>query len=392
MKRFLLCFTIAIILLTKELYASTEYAYSIGTNYSTLLHWDVNTSKDATYAADMFAISGYKSYYNIKPTVEYFKGKAPNNVRRLGSEVVFFSGHGSSSRMIFNYKRKGGKFATGICRGRNTESGGYDLAGIEDCDMSRTKLMVFAGCNTASDYDNITYDATKHGVDCAIGWTKTVEAKSHSKWLKRFVERLAAGYTVKGAKDYANTFDYDDKNVKSAYLYGKIATKICGGKEAYIKKNSQCENDRKNVGLSDKKVNINDFLDALEYDRQVSFMENVGEGVIDFKATIDGININMGYTALVNNGIITDVYGEINWSTYMKIKESFRCPKITSEYLNRIKQKEKNKLNMNMRVVSQEYELIYDVNNDKFEIEIFTDYILGDTNTYGRVGGKYEIK
>lgn len=43
-----------------------QYAYSIGTNYGL---FDIDTSNDATTAAANFGSAGYKSYYNIAPTV-----------------------------------------------------------------------------------------------------------------------------------------------------------------------------------------------------------------------------------------------------------------------------------------------------------------------------------
>ena len=163
-----------IFILKSNVFAATKYAYSIGTDYSTLFHSDIDTSQDAINAANIFGKLGYTSYYNVKPTVNYMKGNAPNGSRRLGCEIVFLSGHGNSQLMSFNYKRKGGDYGTGIIQGRDWKSKdtGYTYAGVKDCNMSKTKLFVLAGCQTAKGSNNITRDVVKNGADSAVGWQK----------------------------------------------------------------------------------------------------------------------------------------------------------------------------------------------------------------------------
>lgn len=80
--------------------AADSYAYSIGTDYGGL--FGVDTSNDAENASTVFALAGYKSYYSIKPTVSYMRGENPAGGRRIGSDILFYSGHGNNQCVSFN--------------------------------------------------------------------------------------------------------------------------------------------------------------------------------------------------------------------------------------------------------------------------------------------------
>ena len=67
----------------------------------------------------------------------------------------------------------------------------------------------------------------KGGASSSIGWIKSVSATEHTKWLKRFVNKLSKGATLSEATKYANSFSYSDYNVKTTWMYGNLNTKIC---------------------------------------------------------------------------------------------------------------------------------------------------------------------
>ena len=72
--------------------AAGKMAFSVGTNFG---FFQIDTSSDATNARDLYAIAGYKSYSSTEPTVSIMKGKFKNGIKRMKSDILFFSGHGN---------------------------------------------------------------------------------------------------------------------------------------------------------------------------------------------------------------------------------------------------------------------------------------------------------
>ena len=87
--------------------AAGGMAFSVGTDYGLL---EVDTSGDATTACDLYAIAGYSSYYSTQPTVSVMRGSFSNGIKRIQSDILFFSGHGSYTHMAFNYNGNGGNY------------------------------------------------------------------------------------------------------------------------------------------------------------------------------------------------------------------------------------------------------------------------------------------
>ncbi|MCR5836987.1 MAG: hypothetical protein K6G88_10820 [Lachnospiraceae bacterium] len=392
----LLLATIFTLNTTSNINAATKYAYSIGTDYGD----NVDTSKDAKNAATSFGKLGYKSYYNTKPTVSYMKGNAPNGRRRLGCEIVFLSGHATSTYMSFNYRNKGGDYATGIIQGKDWESPSthYKYAGVDDCDMSKTKLFVLAGCETARGGDNITKDIVQNGAKTALGWTTKISCASHSEWLKKFFTKLESKVRVIDAVNYANSFSYSDSNVKNTWIYGdtkNIVSLTDTKKSTYDERLTKC-NSTLLVNNHMSESNLRSTLSMILLNSSVKIDLNNYKikkhgTVIDLILMVDGCETNTGYTLIVENNRVKEIYNnEIhNNLMYGIIKK----PIITDNL-------KKNKLEIEKTIVeksgytviSQESKLIYNVNNNSFEYYVFTDYRINDDGLLGRKEGRYEIK
>ena len=84
----------------------------------------------------------------------------------------------------------------------NAGLGNYDAG-----DLSRIKLMTFAGCNsgdTSSMYGNLVDSAKNKGVYCCIGWTESFYHDDIINWHNAFYESLYYGNTVSIAIADAN--------------------------------------------------------------------------------------------------------------------------------------------------------------------------------------------
>lgn len=150
------------------------------------------------------------------------RGQFKDGTWRMKSEVQFYSGHANNECIAFNYRNKGGDYKTGVYWGGADYNSkyGYKYAGIKSYYLDKVKLITFAGCNTASEYDNITKRAHDYGVLTTVGWTKSIGSGSHSLWLKRYNDYLNKGYTVISAMKHADSFSYADNDVKKHHYYG----------------------------------------------------------------------------------------------------------------------------------------------------------------------------
>ncbi len=73
-------------------------------------------------------------------------------------------------------------------------------------DLSNLDLVMFIGCNTAEggeSGENIVRAAHEAGANCAIGFEKAVHCVAVNTWTEVFCERLAKGYSVDAAEQYA---------------------------------------------------------------------------------------------------------------------------------------------------------------------------------------------
>jgi len=357
-----------------------------------------------TYAATAFSLAGYNSYYNIKPTVLYMTGDNPAGNPRLESNVLFLSGHGNADHMSFNYNQKDEDYATGIIQGEYWESpnSGYKYAGIEDYDMSSVELVVFAGCNTAKGSDNITKDVVENGAGAAIGWTESVSAGSHSNWLERFVDELAAGSTVARAKQYADSFTYLDGDVKKGNIYGDDSLTLSEAVAKSLKnieldstklQSNEIKEERKvefEKGLkfngkarreSDNLISIlsNEDASFSLNNYKIVFSESKNEKIVDYIKLIDGYETNAGFTVFIKDAVVTDIYK--NNVEKCNQNSEIKVPKIGEK---EILEKVYNELSLKYEVIEQSGNLMYDVNTKQFNYVVLTDYIVNEDESLGR--------
>lgn len=286
-------------------------AWSVGTNYKDGIIWgligSVDTSEDATTAADYYATMGYSSAYSTSPTYTIMRGKFSNGNYRMESAVQFYSGHANYQCVAFNYNKLGGDYLTGVYYDVDFDSTstGYKYAGIKSYNLSNVKLITFAGCNTASNNnDNIAYKAQQEGASTTVGWTVSVGAGSHTSWLKRYNDYLNKGYTVEQAISHADSFSYTDNSVKKHKVYGNKNLTLSVSKKMV----SQAEKERTMFSVNykdeneifneiknfDKDFNINNYV--------IDETSNEIGKIYDLYFTKNGYKTLEGYTIILSEG------------------------------------------------------------------------------------------
>ena len=374
--------------------AAGKMAFSVGTNFG---FFQIDTSSDATNARDLYAIAGYNSYSSTEPTVSIMKGKFKNGIKRMKSDILFFSGHGNFNNVCFNYNGKGGEYATGVWHTTDyITTDNYEMVGISG-NMSSVKLITFAACLTASNNDNnITANAVGYGADTAVGWSSEVNSLAHSDLLARYNDKLATGSTVLEAVTYANSFFYIDARVKDARIYGNRSLKIKpASRTSFLGEN----NDMKNIislpyatKMDDKitkdsivKVaceNIQNF-DSDDYEVDIhEICDNCY--TVDFIFTINGVRTNSFYTMTIIDGNMVEIVD--NTISFDKTKLKLNAVQFNFDSDVEIMKTARNITNSSSLKTATKQEIMYyyDIKNNSFQKVVFTVYQFDSTDAVGK--------
>ena len=276
--------------------------------------------------------------------------------------------------------------------------------------LDDTKLFILAGCETAMGMYNITRDIVDAGAEAAIGWMTTVMQGSHTNWLERFCDKLAVGYTVKEAKNYADSYIYIDSKVKNGYIYGNTSTVITSSSSTYALNYSNRQtsvSDDREIQLDNNINAISELTEGSLEDKIVSALSingidiNIQDfkivqtgSIIDLIYLVNGAETECGYTIFTDGGEVTDIYNNMN--SYNQVSTfSLRDDNQEVEVTDDMKQEYFNcsaeKLNVDYIVIEQSGKVIYDTDSNTYYYCVITDYQVNSSGAYGSVGDYYEI-
>lgn len=222
-------FMLCILTLQLHVYAETEYAYSLGHDFGKDLWW---TNKDyegdftmnVDYANTTYEKMGYASHKSYNPTYTYISGDNPIGNDRLGSSVIFINGHASYDRIILGDTVDDDKYKCGVYKGKDfkSSSSGYTFAGLKERDLSKTKLISFVGCKTASTSDNLCTAAIEAGATTSIGFTGAIHSRNMGgpHWLQAFHDALYNGSSIKEAVNLASIASPESDLGTDVVIYG----------------------------------------------------------------------------------------------------------------------------------------------------------------------------
>lgn len=224
MKKYLSIMIMCILSLLFAVNVYADSAYSVGCKYTEASNYDENTSQLVYDAANAYYQANINSYYNLEPTYSYLKSQT----RLGGSRAFFIAGHaGYNYIQLASRGVSGSEYWTGIHTGSNGELNyGYTYAGLEGRNMSATKVITFAGCET--DQINNKFSLAKiavgRGAHAATGWMYRMN--NEQNWMRIYNYSLGAGYSVYDSAIRANNAYPDTSTSLYWYIQGNLSSKI----------------------------------------------------------------------------------------------------------------------------------------------------------------------
>lgn len=357
---------------TFEVSATAGVTYSMGGAF--------HNGDDIRSAANYFALCGYKSYWNDEVDMAYL-----NSSTRLNSDIVYFSAHGAQDYIELPDVYLADQY---IQRDSVT-------AIINDfAPLSNAKLFIYDACLTASTEDgsniNLCSETLASGVDTVIGWTAIIDSDDAYEWQKRFQNRLALGHSVSASATYANGFnDYNDNNIKSWRIYGNGALIVKKSTRSSInipvEKRDYTELKFKNISVDMTQKEpaiqaikeINPTFTSENYKIiKTKTSENNENYTIDYLMTKNGYTTSLGYSIIVENGIVIGIQDNSIVTNENK-KSSGYVPVVTQNDIddaNKAAREKVMEINKNYTVEELSGEAYYDVDTNKYYYKVFTVY------------------
>ncbi len=375
--------------------AASHYVFSVGSKYNDTGNANSDSRGTANWAGNYFSAMGYtkKSLpLNNGNSFSFSEFTSQINSSRywIQSDIVYLVGHANYDNMSWKYNNN-----QGVSYAIAGSIPGYSMVHASTYSMSKVRLAVMMGCLTASGSQNISSTVKNKGAKSVVGWTTEMPASETLLWSNRFMGKLADNKTVKQAVDYANSFNYTHNDIKNTKVWGG-STKVpiystSNNYEVMSDENllsAKLDNNRREYAINIKvsktddikeslikfiKERINKQFDISNYMVNITSSENADDNsittVYDFIYKINGVKTNIGYTASVENDVITYIYDNMNGHTENELK-NIRISKSKVGTLNSIaKSKEEMRLNsLNsmdyIRTISDE-EVIYNVDEKK---------------------------
>lgn len=354
--------------------AAGNQALLVGRDYG-----GIDTSIDVTNAQSGLGPLAFTYQANTNPTISWMKG-TNGSTKRMESDILFFSGHGNSSLMHFYDANHTSGYDFYITTGSNSSTN----VGLSSYNMGNVKLAVFAGCQTASGTSNITKTAQTKGAAKSIGWIPSIEAPSHTAWLKNFWSKAGTEFYLSAAVTYADSFTYNDSRVKSHNQYGNWNQPLRTTSLNYETMSNIVIDNRNNSVEIDVtnynetriiksietwiKENIDENFDINSYEVEKTIQES--RIIYDLKLVInDNIKTKLGYTIFVSDNKITNIFDNMNNNDDVEVKTQVNAilnNKVSIQSSESIVKLANNNIDYdNFEVVTQDSYTYFDDDNNK---------------------------
>ncbi|GKX29606.1 hypothetical protein SH1V18_20860 [Vallitalea longa] len=425
--RLIIVFMLSILALQLHVYAETEYAYSLGHDFGKDLWW---TNKDyegdftmnVDYASTTYEKMGYVSHKSYNPTYTYISGDNPTGDNRLGSSIIFINGHASYDRIILGDTIDDDKYKCGIYKGKDFKSSSseYTFAGLEERDLSKTKLISFVGCKTATTSDNLCTAAIEAGATTAIGFTGAIHSRNMGgpNWLQSFHDALYNGSTVKEAVNLASIASPESDLGTDIVIYGdenlilkitpeklnedginELDDTIIESKKTqfntinYDTSNFKSRKGKFNLNQENVQLNKKNILNTLGIiaDSDIEkyklicneYQNGTGNGLIKITYYIDDIKTSDQTALIVNNNILQYSSNTLESQHKVKINEEDIIAK-RDQFLKKVDVIDlSNKINeqyVDAKVIEETNEFYYDYSDNKLYYVIDKVFSYPDSN------------
>lgn len=321
------------ILHTNALATSSAVGSVVGCNYG---FGDINTKPIAEYVSGRLSssLNFFNVYNTYSPTQSILKGQPVSGRYFLESDVVYLAGHANYAIMSWencNSSKVGvRKFNTDF----SSSTDGY-LVGIGQYDLSKVKFAMLEGCETAKGTNNITKYFVDQGATASLGWSTEINTFSAKSWLTNFWDKISQGSTIQQANTYANSKTYLASSIKNTVLYGNTGYILNNLSYSYLNQNKkyyEVEKENNEIRINKKLSNIdyenqiadiiknriNNNFDINDYEVTISKSDN--KTIIDYIYKVNGIIVELGYTAFVENGFITSIFDNTENRNLLELK------------------------------------------------------------------------
>ncbi|GKX30720.1 hypothetical protein SH1V18_32000 [Vallitalea longa] len=408
----LLIFMMSILTLPTSVYAETEYAYSLGHNFGKDLWYVEDYEGDFTmnvdYASRVYAKMGYTSYKAYNPTYTYLRGDNPAGDDILGSAVVFINGHACHNNIILGDTIDDEDHKCGVYEGEDFKSyNGYTYAGLEGRDLSKTKLISFVGCDTASRTHNLCSVALSNGATTVIGFDDNIHSRNTGGpyWLQCFHNALYNGSSIQEAVNLASIASPEsdlgtdivikgDENLVLHYTRSKLSDEhgmlksqdtIMNSKETDFSIDHDINNLKsiegeldyniENEGSINKEYILNS-LGKINEDSNLEkykltsneYKKGTGNGLVKITYYIDDIKTSDQTVIIVNNNKLQYASNKLGFDKKEPVNENDIII-MRDKFLEGVDIKEiSNKMNdrfVNAKIIEEVNEFYYDYSTDK---------------------------
>lgn len=318
-KGLLLFLIISMFLVPNITHAAGNRAFVIGRNYGDGL----NTTIDVNNATPILRAMGLGVVQSTDPAIDYMQGYE-GSIKRMESDILFFSGHANSSLMHF-YQSGGPSNRDFYIRNSVNSS---NTVGLQSYDMNQVKLIVWGGCQTSAGNNSITKQSVDRGAKAAIGWNQSIQQGSHTEWFQKFWNASTMG-TIESAKNSANSFSYSDNRVKDNKTYGNWYQNLRS-----LRSTSLNEDDREhNFNINISNMNDSEILNVI-YDNIKESVDNNFDSknyiveinnsdetkIIDLVFVEKEIRTKLGFTIFIEDNMITKIYDNMKNIDVLELK------------------------------------------------------------------------
>lgn len=338
----------------------------------------------------------------------------------LSAEVQFMSAHGNIDNIKF--------LKSGITVGGDISNSDIQFVGTNNIKTweNNTSLVSYISCYSAgngelNDY-SITYQTVVEGAEVALGFKDQIVNVSSESWTKRYNEKLADGYGVLDAANYANQFIYRFDSIKNCQIVYRNDPNIKISKFSTLSEKNIAENnilkapiniveDKNEIIMQEiKKDNpnfdINNYIVKDEKKLGITNINtNVSDEIIykDFQFKIGDFVTESGYTIEIKNEKIEAIYDNTipNEKELLKNEKEFDKEIFKDKekyFVKNANEKVKEKYSFfeeNINVEDNDPQVLYyyDIKNDKKYaiVNVKSEIVDGDKTSIAYDSIEYEL-
>ena len=319
--------------------SATSYGLAVG---ATLGSSAEDTRTFANTVTNYLNSMGYATIKRTGPTYSNLfvemNGVSPKRWL-LEADVIYLAGHGNWDNVSFSTTNKTGPeyniFITNSSTYQYGPTNGY--IGIGWFNLNKVKFIMFKCCNTAnqSHSNNVAAYARNDGATTTMGWKGIINRNGIADWITRFWPRVAAGYTVQQAAEYANSYYYPQgsEGAKEYKIYGSTGLRLTSSRNMAAPSSSANEQVSRNEYVFKKTATKDTITDLIkktlnkdfynyEYTLKETYPENGDEKVTiqDYVLTVNGVETNLAYTVRIDDNEIK-IYDNTEGKDFKVVKE-----------------------------------------------------------------------